>query len=191
MLHAKAQAKHNIQDIEDRWKIGGKDVPRPIKPRWVEFEPCVTYFKPAGVPMSKLAEVTLGVDEAEAIRLKDFVGFEQEECASRMNLAQSTFQRILTEARSKVAKALVEGKALRIEGGNYLVSPFAFECRDCDYEWASSDQTWDGNKCPKCGGPNVEFYRKIPVGSSYRGYAMRQTRGRHRGRYGRGPMRPN
>ena len=74
--------------------------------------------------MAQLEEVVLGVDEVEAIRLKDYVGLDQEECAMRMNLAQSTFQRILTQARAKVASALVQGKALRIEGGNYLVSPF-------------------------------------------------------------------
>ena len=107
--------------IRNAQRIGGAGVPRPIKPRWVEFVPSVTYFKPVGVPMAELDEVTLGVDEVEAIRLKDYVGLDQEECAMRMNLAQSTFQRILTGARTKVASALVDGKALRIEGGNYLV----------------------------------------------------------------------
>ena len=98
-------------------------MPRPVKPRRVEFGPEATYFKPAGVRMRDLAEVRLGLDEVEAIRLKDLVGLEQEECAARMGVAQSTFQRILTAARNKVASALIEGKALRVEGGNYLISP--------------------------------------------------------------------
>lgn len=94
-------------------------MPRPVKPRCVAFMPDVTYFKPAGVPMSELDEVCIGVDELEALRLKDIEGLEQEECAQRMGIAQSTFQRILTSARGKVAHALVVGKAIRIEGGHY------------------------------------------------------------------------
>ena len=66
--------------------------------------------------MRLLEEVVLGLDEFEAIRLKDSVGLGQEECAARMDLAQSTFQRILTNARVKLATALVEGKAIRIGG---------------------------------------------------------------------------
>lgn len=166
-------------------------MPRPTKPRWVEFVPCVTYFKPVGVPMSQLEEVTLGVDEAEAIRLKDYIGLEQEECAIRMNLAQSTFQRILTEARTKVAQALVNGKALRIEGGNYLVSPFTFECRNCNYEWASANKNLDRLTCPKCGGSDLESFRKVPVGETFKGYTAGYPRGRKRGRHGRGHRKPD
>lgn len=157
-------------------------MPRPVKPRWVEFLPCVTYFKPAGVPRAQLEEVVLGVDEVEAIRLKDYVGLEQEECAMRMNLAQSTFQRILTQARAKVASALVQGKALRIEGGNYLVSPFTFECRDCKHEWEHSDKSIDGTTCPKCGGLNTQSFRKVPVADGASG----RRGGRRRARHGRG-----
>jgi predicted DNA-binding protein (UPF0251 family) len=167
--------------IRNAQRIGGAGVPRPTKPRWVEFVPSVTYFKPAGVPIAGLDQVTLGVDEVEAIRLKDYVGLDQEECAMRMNLAQSTFQRMLTGARTKVASALVDGKALRIEGGNYLVSPFTFECRDCNHEWGYSSASTEGMACPKCGGLNVESFRKVPVRDS-----ASRPRGRRRARHGRG-----
>ena len=58
---------------------------RPSKCRRVEFLPDVTYFKPAGIPLRALEEVCLSVDEAEAIRLKDLEGLEQEQGAERMN----------------------------------------------------------------------------------------------------------
>lgn len=138
---------------------------RPTKPRWVEFYPTVTYFKPAGIRMRELEEVSLGVDEVEALRLKDLMGLEQEECAKRMNLAQSTFQRILTAAREKVSRVLIEGKALRIEGGNYLVSPSVFTCRECGLEWPNQ---WRGKqqlRCPACGSENVQETRAVPSGS--------------------------
>ncbi|MCL6580444.1 MAG: DUF134 domain-containing protein [Firmicutes bacterium] len=110
-------------------------MPRPPKQRLVEFLPNVTYFKPAGVPMAALDEVCLGIDEVEALRLKDLEGLEQEECAARMNLAQSTFQRILAGAREKLTRAIVEGKAIRIEGGHYRFVARTFLCPDCGTRW--------------------------------------------------------
>jgi len=97
-------------------------MPRPFKPRRVSTMPRYTYFKPTGIPMPLLEEVVLTVDEVEAIRLKDIERLEQHECASRMNVAQSTLQRILISAREKMTRAIIEGKALRIHGG-----PFALE----------------------------------------------------------------
>jgi len=96
---------------------------RPLKCRRVSFLPDVSYFKPAGIPLRALEEVRLSVEEAEAIRLKDLEGLEQEQGAERMNISRPTFQRVLASARQKIAYALLNGKAIRIEGGNYLVTP--------------------------------------------------------------------
>jgi predicted DNA-binding protein (UPF0251 family) len=71
--------------------------------------------------MTELHEVRLTVDEIEAVRLKDLEGLEQEETASRMGISQPTLHRILLSAHTKTADALVNGKALRIEGGDYVV----------------------------------------------------------------------
>jgi predicted DNA-binding protein (UPF0251 family) len=71
--------------------------------------------------MTELQEVRLAVDEIEAVRLKDLEGLEQEETASRMGISQPTLHRILLSAHAKTADALVNGKALRIEGGDYVV----------------------------------------------------------------------
>ena len=94
-------------------------MPRPPKSRKVSFLPNLTYFKPAGVPLKELEEESLRYEELEAIRLKDLQGLEQEACAKRMGVSRPTFHRIITSARNKLARALVEGKAIRIEGGNY------------------------------------------------------------------------
>jgi len=88
---------------------------RPIKPRRVFFDPNVTYFKPRAVPLSILDEVDLGVDELEALRLCDLKNLEQIEAAKKMKVSQSTLQRILTSAHKKVAEALTEGKAIKIQ----------------------------------------------------------------------------
>lgn len=89
--------------------------------RHVERPPSVNYFKPGGIPAASLQEVILKVEELEAVRLKDLLGWEQEECAAKMQVSRPTFQRILIEGRAKIADALVNGKALRIEGGNYCL----------------------------------------------------------------------
>jgi predicted DNA-binding protein (UPF0251 family) len=109
-------------------------MPRPIKCRRVSFFPQVTLFKPAGVPLKALEEVRLSMEEVEAIRLKDLEGLEQEQGAVRMNVSRPTFQRVLTSARQKIAAALLEGKAIRIEGGSFEISPCHFKCCN-SHEW--------------------------------------------------------
>ncbi len=94
-------------------------MPRPRICRRVGLEPDVTYFKPAGVPIRQLEEVILAVDEFEAIRLKDLEGLEQGEASKKMNISQPTFFRLLDSARKKIADAIINGKAIRIEGGKY------------------------------------------------------------------------
>ncbi len=88
---------------------------RPRLCKRLRFNPKVHYFKPQGIPMYELDEVAITKEEMEAVKLKDFDGLEQIEAAKKMNTSQSTFQRILSSARTKIADAIVKGKALRIE----------------------------------------------------------------------------
>ena len=88
---------------------------RPRKQRRICFNPEVTYFKPQGIPLRELEEVILGHDELEALRLKYEEGLNQHDCACKMKISQSTFQRLLTSAKRKMAEALTQGKAIRIE----------------------------------------------------------------------------
>lgn len=90
-------------------------MPRPRLRRRLQFKPSVYYYKPTGVPIRQLEEVILFREEMEALKLKDCDGLEQIKAAEKMNTSQSTFQRILFSARTKVADAIVKGKALRIE----------------------------------------------------------------------------
>ena len=130
-------------------------------PSWrrVAFIPEITYFKPAGVPLRALREVCLTVDEAEAIRLKDAEGLEQEKCAQSMRISRTTFCRILESGRQKMADALLNGKAIRIEGGNFEAVQRRFRCGRDGHEWeVPFDESLDETirRCPRCDTPDAQ-----------------------------------
>jgi len=133
-------------------------MPRPRICRRVWLLPNVTYFKPAGIGMSSLEENILTVDEFEAVRLKDLLGLEQEDAAKKMNISQPTFHRLLLSARKKIADALVNGKAIKIEGGIYKMVGLPkrkFKCYDCGFEWELDYGTGRPEECPKCKSKNI------------------------------------
>ena len=92
--------------------------------------PDKNYFKPRGIPASELKEVVLSLDEYETIRLADYEQLYQEEAASRMNISRQTFGRIIEAAHKKIADVLLNGKALKIEGGEVSFD----ETRPCNRE---------------------------------------------------------
>jgi len=127
-------------------------MPRTPKCRRVAFMPQVTFFKPAGIKLSALSEVRLSVEEAEALRLKELEGLEQEQASVKMNISRPTFQRVLASARQKVADVLLNGKALRIEGGNFEMAQRYFKCA-VNHRWCiPSDTAGKGlpPSCPTC-----------------------------------------
>lgn len=113
----------------------------------VEELPGVTYFKPRAVPMAVLEEVVLSVEELEALRLAHREGLYQQEAAVRMAVSRATFGRVLEAAHRKVTKALVEGCALRIEGGSFTTLG-ADRCERCP---AKAEPAPDGeDPCGSC-----------------------------------------
>jgi len=90
-------------------------MPRPKKPRFVSAYPTIVAFVPQGV--NPTGEVLMSIEELEALRLSDFEHLDQETAANMMAVSRHTYGRILANARSTIAEALVTAKALRIEGG--------------------------------------------------------------------------
>ena len=97
-------------------------MPRPRTQRRIRAMPRVNYFKPIGIPMTQLEEVILTIDEFEAVRLVDLEEMEQSKAAKKMNVSQPTFSRILGVAHKKIADSIINGKALRVEGGQYMLT---------------------------------------------------------------------
>jgi predicted DNA-binding protein (UPF0251 family) len=87
---------------------------RPRKCRIVQCKPESTFFKPRGIPLIELEEVSISIDELEAIRLADYEKLYHEDAAKNMKISRQTFGRILNEAHGKVAECLLKGKALKI-----------------------------------------------------------------------------
>lgn len=108
-------------------------MPRPRKCKRVCCLPENNLFGPINA-ISDKEIIIMTVDEYETIRLIDFEGMNQEECAKRMNAARTTIQKIYYDARRKLADSLVNGKKIQIEGGDYKL---------CDEQEPL-------NKCEKC-----------------------------------------
>lgn len=117
-------------------------MPRPVNCRRVAQGPCVARFKPAGRPCSALETVTMSLDEFEAVRLTDLDGLYQADAAARMGVSRPTLSRIIDSAHNKIARMLVMGLELRIEGG--------YVTRD-DVGFHRCARTGEGGTpCPRC-----------------------------------------
>lgn len=87
---------------------------RPKIRRCVCYAPNIRYFKPQGIPLHQLEEVTVLPDELEALKLYEVDGLDQVCSAEKMQISQPTFARILDSAIKKITQAVVQGKAIRL-----------------------------------------------------------------------------
>ena len=96
-----------------------RTVGRPQKCRFINNSPQYTHFKPRGIPMSNLEEIKITLDEIEAVRLADYRCLYHKKASEKMGVSRQTFGRILASAHKKISDGIINGKALRIRGGNY------------------------------------------------------------------------
>ena len=96
-------------------------MPRPKKWRKVCGLPQNSEFAPIDGKFFESEAVVMTVEEYETIRLIDNEGFTQEQCSGYMKIARTTVQQMYNNARKKLAASLVDGKLLRIEGGDYQI----------------------------------------------------------------------
>ncbi len=125
---------------------------RPKKERMVREIPQAFMFSP-GSGLAK-GEVTLTLDEWEALRLADELGLSQEKGASNMGVSRQTFGRLLYQARGKVAKAVVHGLMIRIAPEIYPDGTL-FSCEKCGYTWPLSFPISFPIHCPHCNGRGI------------------------------------
>ncbi len=117
--------------------------------------------------MRELDEINLTLDEAESIRLADLQNFYHEDAAKQMGISRATFGRILQSAHKKVADALINGKAVRVEGGNVTLDNVKhFVCLGCKYLWKTTLKKKLPTECPSCGKQNLIRVSNHPLSST-------------------------
>lgn len=117
--------------LDPKNAIGGSTLPRPRIGKKVCCLPENTLFGPLHKQEDFREILIMSVEEYETIRLIDYEGFTQEGCAAQMQVARGTVQKLYTDAREKIAQSLVEGKNIRIEGGDYLLYDEEEKVRGC------------------------------------------------------------
>jgi predicted DNA-binding protein (UPF0251 family) len=140
---------------------------RPKCLRRVERAPEVTHFKPKGVPITELEIVVLSLEELESVRLVDLEDLEHEPAAKRMGISRRAFWDDLRSGRKKIIDALVNGKAIEIKGGHYVLKARRnFHCCGCKHGWEEPFGTGRPTECPKCKSGNI---RRQPEGGGCKG----------------------
>jgi uncharacterized protein len=85
---------------------------RPPKPISIEKTLVLNSFSPS--PKTSAVPIFIEPAEIEALRLVDLEGLSQEEAGERMGVSRGTVWRLLQSARTKIARALTEGRQLQI-----------------------------------------------------------------------------
>jgi len=134
----------------------GQCMAKPKKERFVRYPPPVSLFRPIGIPSSQLRQIVLLLDEYEALRLVDHEGMDQAAAAEKLGISRATCARILENAHQKIAEAVVNGCAIKIEGGNYRFWRNRFRCLSCGNIWESEfEENREQILCPVCEDTNV------------------------------------
>lgn len=141
-----------------------KDMGRRTRKRYVKQTPGNFYFTRDVQGPEETVELTIA--EFEAMRLKHYVNLNQKEAADKMGVSQPTFSRILDASHNKMTKALMEGKQIRVVGGNIQIKKgfTGYGCLNCDNEWKDENASKDKKAtCPNCGSSNVYFLVREPI----------------------------
>ncbi|MEN8157242.1 MAG: DUF134 domain-containing protein [Bacteroidota bacterium] len=124
-------------------------MPRPQFNRIVHEPPLFSEFKPVGVRGSELKRIILTLDEFEAFRLADQLGYTHAIAAHEMEISRSTFSRLIEKARKKIADFMIHGTLLSIEGGSVHFRTNIIQCRECGHMFKINMEK-QITECPAC-----------------------------------------
>ena len=125
--------------IKQRHPYTATAMPRNKKMRYCRGIDGYNLYKPAGIPLSQMEIIELGLDELEAMRLCDFDAKQQEEAASAMGVSRGTIQRLLESGRHKMLDALVNGRALSFADADHVcIRPTGMNGRGHGGRWAGN-----------------------------------------------------
>lgn len=127
---------------------------RPRIFRRISEEPQIRCFRPEKEDLDSLEPIEITIDEFEALRLRDYHDIRQKKSADIMGVSQPTFHRILTSARKKISKALIEGNTIIVTGVDYIAEKNKYKCNVCGFKWSSPEKKY--NKCPECKSGDID-----------------------------------
>jgi predicted DNA-binding protein (UPF0251 family) len=127
---------------------------RPQYNRIVHEPPLFSDFKPIGVRGHNLKPIILTLDEFEAFRLADQMGFSHALAADEMEISRSTFSRLIEKARKKIADFITQGSLLTIEGGSVHFRFNIIQCKDCGHMCKINFERHI-TECPSCHSKNI------------------------------------
>ena len=119
---------------------------RPSKTRFICKMPAHCRFTTEGNPKNG---INLTIEEYETIRLMDYLGMTQAECAKQMNVSRATVQALYTEARKKMSRFLVEGTYMEIGGGNFQLCSSPCSATSCFQKQTQNKKKSKGDKTMK------------------------------------------
>ncbi len=131
---------------------------RPQKIRRITNKPTTSTFNN---DPSNTEIILLKIDEYEAIRLSDYHNIKQTTSAELMGISQPTYHRILSNARKKIATALIEQKQIKIIGETYMKNQYKYICQKCNLEWTNPEKEYE--TCPSCNSKNIEKITDEPL----------------------------
>jgi predicted DNA-binding protein (UPF0251 family) len=88
-------------------------------------------FKPYGIHSCRFEKISMTFEEYESLRLVAYQMLSQDEAAGLMNVSRPTLTRIYNKSLKKIAQALIEGRPIEFEGGNYELDEEWYRCWKC------------------------------------------------------------
>ncbi|HSQ88370.1 DUF134 domain-containing protein [Romboutsia sp.] len=115
-------------------------------------------FIPQQTKDEKIEEVEITSKEMQAIKLIDVYGLKDKKCAKKMKISMHEFEELITNARKKIATALIEGKTIKIIDlkpiENKITTLCKFRCAVCG-EIYTINYTQSKISCPLCFSSNI------------------------------------
>lgn len=139
--------------------------PRPIRLRKISNPPVISGFKPYGSKDYQIkADIFLQLEEYEAIRLCDYEMLNHHQASVIMNVSRPTLTRIYSNARQKLAEALVQGKQIIIEGGKIYFDSEWYSCKMCGSYFNNPEKQKEISECPLCLSKNISACKDFNYG---------------------------
>ncbi len=128
--------------------------------RKITNPPAIKGFKPYGPDLHNIDKeiIIMLYEEYEAIKMCDYDLLNHVDAAKIMNVSRPTFTRIYATARQKMAKAIVEGRQISIEGGKVSFDSDWYYCNNCNCNFNNPHKEIKIINCAFCGSDNIENY---------------------------------